>query len=310
MNPPSRTSIDRASRVSVALVTRNRPESLRRCLQSWRNQKVQPGEIVVADDSSEGACREATRGLAEEFDAVYALGPGRGLYANRNHAALACRGEWIFSADDDHTHPEDFLQRAVAWLEEDDSCIWSFGEFSSSHPGIWNSPSQLMGYGAGGIPSDPQDCAAISDGASLYPRAIFDGGLRYDESYRFGFLWYLWGHYLRWHGWRIAVAPEPAVTHHVEVKQAAAPDPVQQRSAGLARLYAWTIVYRWLQPSLGARFRIGVTRLRERLSTDGFSRAELRELRDNIDRFHDRWIRPFADRRLGPRSIDSGVIKK
>ncbi|MFM6022178.1 MAG: glycosyltransferase family 2 protein, partial [Dolichospermum sp.] len=37
--------------LSIALVTRNRPESLERCLKSLRSQNVQPFEVVISDDS-------------------------------------------------------------------------------------------------------------------------------------------------------------------------------------------------------------------------------------------------------------------
>src|SRR5687768_1983353 len=93
-------------RISVALVTRNRPESLERCLTSWRRQTVAPFEIVVSDDSDTTQTL-AMQELASRFNCKYVRGPQRGLYANRNCAALACQGTHILSADDDHTHPED-----------------------------------------------------------------------------------------------------------------------------------------------------------------------------------------------------------
>jgi len=42
-------------RLSVALVTRNRPESLDRCLASLRAQDTQPFEIAVSDDGDDPA---------------------------------------------------------------------------------------------------------------------------------------------------------------------------------------------------------------------------------------------------------------
>ena len=94
--------------VSVALVTRNRPRSLERCLESWRRQTVAPDEIVVSDDSDVETAAE-TEQIALRYGCRYIRGPRRGLYANRNHVSLACRGTHIVSADDDHTHPADYL---------------------------------------------------------------------------------------------------------------------------------------------------------------------------------------------------------
>ena len=48
-------------KLSVALVTRNRPDWLRRCLGSWRTQSVQPYEIVISDDSGEDSRRMSMR---------------------------------------------------------------------------------------------------------------------------------------------------------------------------------------------------------------------------------------------------------
>src|SRR5580704_4212149 len=91
---PFTMNTDRNFQVSVALVTRNRPESLARCLRSWRMQNVQPFEIVVSDDS-EDRLQEQNRQVAREFEARWIAGPRRGLYANRNHIAKACLGSHI-----------------------------------------------------------------------------------------------------------------------------------------------------------------------------------------------------------------------
>ena len=48
-----------AIRLSVALLTRNRPESLRRCLASLRAQDCQPSEIIVSDDSDDPSAAAA-----------------------------------------------------------------------------------------------------------------------------------------------------------------------------------------------------------------------------------------------------------
>ena len=90
--------------LSVALVTRNRPDSLQRTLRSLRAQDLQPFEVVVSDDS-EPALAGATRDVALEHGCRYLTGPQRGLYANRNAAALACQGTHVRTMDDDHEFP-------------------------------------------------------------------------------------------------------------------------------------------------------------------------------------------------------------
>jgi glycosyltransferase involved in cell wall biosynthesis len=200
--------------ISVALVTRNRSRSVERCLESWRQQTVAPDEIVVSDDSDDRTAGE-TEALARRYGCRYTRGPRRGLYANRNHASLQCRGTHIVSADDDHTHPAEYLAVIKELIATDPRRVWIFSERApgdSASPLIC--PPELHRSGFGVMPADPSHCAAIADGASLYPREIFDTGLRYDEAYPFGGLWYLWGKRVAKRGWRISFSDRTFVWHH------------------------------------------------------------------------------------------------
>jgi glycosyltransferase involved in cell wall biosynthesis len=199
--------------ISVALVTRNRVESLVRCLASWRRQSRPPDEIVISDDS-DPAQAVRVEAVARRHGCRYIAGPRRGLYANRNRAALACTGTHILSADDDHTHPVDYLAVIAHLAATDPSRIWIFGERWPDQTTEVACPPELHRSGFGCEPSDPSRCAAIADGATLYPRRVFDSGLRYDETYPFGGLWYLWGKLLASRGWRISFSDRTFVWHH------------------------------------------------------------------------------------------------
>jgi glycosyltransferase involved in cell wall biosynthesis len=203
-----------AHTLSVALVTRNRPESLRRALESWRAQTVAPAEIVIADDS-DPEYAPAVALLAGEFGCVYVSGPRRGLYANRNCAAGHARGTHIVSADDDHTYPADYVATIMELVAHDPHRVWIFTLRNPARPDApLECPPELHRSGVGQAPADPTHCAAISDGASVFPRAIFDSGLRYDEAYGFGGMWYLWGKVLARAGWRITYCDRAYAWHH------------------------------------------------------------------------------------------------
>src|SRR5262249_5483721 len=149
--------------------------------------------------------RPAIRLLAARYGCVYTRGPRRGLYANRNHGSLTCKGTHILSADDDHTHPADYVRRIYSVIQDDPDRVWIFAERPPANPEAPISfPPELHCSGFGWPPSNPNDCGAIADGSSVYPRAIFDNGLRYDDSYPFGTMWYLWGRVLVKHKWRIS----------------------------------------------------------------------------------------------------------
>ena len=49
------------TRLSVALVTRNRPASLERTLKSLRAQSVQPWNVIISDDSDADQAAELLR---------------------------------------------------------------------------------------------------------------------------------------------------------------------------------------------------------------------------------------------------------
>jgi glycosyltransferase involved in cell wall biosynthesis len=201
--------------LSVALVTRNRPEILRRCLKSWRSQTIAPLEIVVSDDSDQEHAGKV-QDIAIQFGCRYLPGPRRGLYANRNHASLACQGTHILSADDDHTHPLDYLEKILSTIRADPGRVWVFSERHPSAPDEpLLCPPELHRSGHGCLPSDPSNCSSIADGSSVYPGTIFESGLRYDDTYRFGTMWYLWGRLLRKRGWRISFSEATFVWHHV-----------------------------------------------------------------------------------------------
>jgi glycosyltransferase involved in cell wall biosynthesis len=203
-------------KISIALVTRNRPDWLHKCLTSWRAQTPQPYEIIVSDDSDDSA-RPEVQQIAKQFGAQWVSGPRRGLYANRNNAFCACSGSHIMSADDDHTHPPGFIRTIVQAIQADSEALWTLSERNPMHPDTPHLiPGELRSDGTVGPPKDWNDSAAIACGSTVYPRKIFDNGLRCDETYRFGGLWYLWGHQLRKRGFRIRYCADTFVWHHSE----------------------------------------------------------------------------------------------
>jgi glycosyltransferase involved in cell wall biosynthesis len=202
------------SRLSVAVVTRNRPELLGQCLASLRAQDSVPDEIVVSDDSSTAHAADANRALAGRFGARHVEGPRRGLYANRNHAALQCTGTHILTSDDDHTHPAGYVKCIRELVASDPRRIWSFGERDPADPsGAIHLPGEYGLRGNARLARNPERCAAIADGSTVYPRAVFDSGARYCEAYRFGDLYLLWGRELERRGWHISVSEATHVMH-------------------------------------------------------------------------------------------------
>jgi glycosyltransferase involved in cell wall biosynthesis len=220
-------------RLSIALLTRHRPENLRRCLASLRAQDAPPFEIIVSDDSDDPSAAAA---VAKEFAVHHQPGPRRGLYANRNAAALACRGSHVRTVDDDHTFPPGHLRACLDALARDPHALWTCGEqsFLDGKPHTFTPhAAQLHPSGAACAVDDPDDNWAVADGATIYPREVFDRGFRFVEDFGYGSSYLEFGALLYARGWPSRCVPGAFVEHHDEAVAQGRRSPVSCLYAGL-----------------------------------------------------------------------------
>jgi glycosyltransferase involved in cell wall biosynthesis len=219
--PAPASASDDAASLSVTVITRNRTLDLRRALTSLQAQSKQPAEIVVSDDSDDSVAA-GVEALAEEFGAVYVRGPRRGLYANRNHAALAARGTHIRTMDDDHELPAGNIAACQAAIEADPLAVWVMNEVWPSHRTLEQGrrpPPQLTPRGYSVTPTPGRPMWGLSDGAAIFPKAIFDRGERYSEAFPMGAAYLEFGSRLHWRGYRIRHLADTYVIHHVAERQ-------------------------------------------------------------------------------------------
>jgi GT2 family glycosyltransferase len=95
------------STVSVVICTRDRPETLARCLASIVSSSMPPDEIVVVDN----APRVAARDVVARFPGVrYVLEPEPGLSIARNAGIRATDGALVAFTDDDALVHRDWLR--------------------------------------------------------------------------------------------------------------------------------------------------------------------------------------------------------
>jgi glycosyltransferase involved in cell wall biosynthesis len=220
-------------KLSVALVTRDRPESLERGLASLRAQNVQPFEVIVSDDSTVEYMR-ATRAVATKYGCIYYAAPHRGLYANRNFAAQQCRGTHIRTMDDDHILPPDHLAKCLQAVSTDPSAIWTTGEIgylNGEAAGIAETANQLGPAGVGERIANPDDNWGIADGSTVYPREVFDRGFRMVEGFGFGSSYLEFGAYLYANGWKCRCVRGAKIEHHSSMWST--PDPISILYASL-----------------------------------------------------------------------------
>lgn len=101
--------------LSVCICTRNRPEELKKALNSLECSSYPVYEVIVSDDSTNP---ETQTLIASHFPQVkYLPGPRRGLGANRNNALKAVTGSHVLFIDDDVVLGEQFLETIFSQLE-------------------------------------------------------------------------------------------------------------------------------------------------------------------------------------------------
>ena len=201
-------------------MTRNRPDSLRRCLASLRSQSVQPFEVVISDDSDWQIAPEI-RELAQRWACRYSPGPRRGLYANRNRVALACQGTHIRTVDDDHTFPPGHFAQCWEALRSDPLSIWTTGETSfidGKRHAVAPTANQLHPSGLGSPVADLDNNWSIADGSTIYPGHVFESGYRMIEDYPFGSSYLEFGALLYYRGYRSRCLRGALVEHHATIE--------------------------------------------------------------------------------------------
>jgi glycosyltransferase involved in cell wall biosynthesis len=240
------------TRLSVALATRNRAISLERTLKSMRQQSVQPWEVIISDDSDDERAAAVER-LADVYNCRYLRGPRRGLYANRNRAAIACEGTHVRTMDDDHEFPPGHFERCLEAVASDSAAIWIIGEHLAADTDRTippQCPGQLHPRGFSTLPPNPDDCWALADGATIYPRTIFDAGHRFSEAFPFGAAYLEFGSRLHWLGYRIRHLTTTYVVHHYEASNRSFADPQSEMAAEFFAMFCHSFLY---QPSLWNR---------------------------------------------------------
>src|SRR5438128_7539186 len=105
---------------TVAIITRHRPETLRRCLEHLRRQAMAPSEIVVVDSSEDTRSREVCREFPEVTYVRFENGKHQ-MPKSRNLALAHSTAEVVAYIDDDCLVDPDWLERLCDTYRDDPS---------------------------------------------------------------------------------------------------------------------------------------------------------------------------------------------
>jgi GT2 family glycosyltransferase len=111
-----------AARVTIVVLSHNRPDLLARALRSIAHQSHENREVVVVDNASEAS--ERIRSLVAGFDEVrlVANATNRGFTGGMNQGLAEARGDYIYLTEDD--------------IELDRECIAELVRYLVAHPDV------------------------------------------------------------------------------------------------------------------------------------------------------------------------------
>lgn len=112
-------TIQRPPTISVIVATHDRPEQLRRCLQSLLRQDYPDFEIIVVDNApADGAAKALAQGVFRE-QVCYVSEPVAGLARAHNRGLARARGSLVAFTDDDTLVDPGWLSALAVPFEQD-----------------------------------------------------------------------------------------------------------------------------------------------------------------------------------------------
>ena len=117
-------------RISIIIPVRNGGGILKRCLRAIADSRLQPFEMIVADDGS----TDDTAHVAADFGArvITTPKPGSGPAVGRNLAAQHATGDLLFFCDSDVEIKVDTLSRIAQIFENDSTLTALFGSYDDA----------------------------------------------------------------------------------------------------------------------------------------------------------------------------------
>lgn len=121
---------------SLIVLTYNRPDPLRCCLQSIAEQDFEKSkfEVIVVDDGSKCAVRPVVDSFKEPLSITYVYQDHQGISAARNQGIRNSRGQFLVFIADDYTLPKSYLKTAHDFFDRYlDASVLTFNILSCGH---------------------------------------------------------------------------------------------------------------------------------------------------------------------------------
>ncbi len=170
-----------AGEVSVIIPVYNRPEMVRRAIDSVLNQTNPPLEIIVVDDGSTDSTPDVLRGYGSKIKVLRRQ--HQGVSAARNHGIRLAQGTWIALLDSD----DEWLPQKLAMAEEyhrdhPEFLIFQSQEIWIRHGKRVNPKKKHRKY-AGWIFKQSLPLCIVSPSAVIFHRSVIEKVGFFDEAF-------------------------------------------------------------------------------------------------------------------------------
>lgn len=135
-------------KISAVIPTRNRPDSLKRLLQSFQQQLLQAVEIIIVDASDDTSYHEALQKAFSDLPLAFIKSDFRSVCIQRNMGIKRASNEWIFLCDDDIEMPTDYLEKLSGYLTGHSECGAVAGRCLQLENGIWSDQYPPKSFGS------------------------------------------------------------------------------------------------------------------------------------------------------------------
>ncbi|MFZ5845644.1 MAG: glycosyltransferase family A protein [Patescibacteria group bacterium] len=122
-------------KISVLIITRNRANSLARCLRSLTHQGLPPDEVIVVDNNSVDQTPRVCTSFSSSLPLVYLKEKRLGIPYARNASIRVSRGEILAFLDDDCLASRNWLVQINKHFQQLTNSVGLVGATTNANPG-------------------------------------------------------------------------------------------------------------------------------------------------------------------------------
>jgi glycosyltransferase involved in cell wall biosynthesis len=123
-------------RISVSIITKNRPLDMFSCLQSLLDQKTHPHELIIVDSSTDSETKKIVHAYSRtvQYPVIYIYEPRPGFPIARNHVIRKATNSWVAFTDDDCIADPDWISTIKSSIQKYPNAAAIAGESKSFYP--------------------------------------------------------------------------------------------------------------------------------------------------------------------------------